>query len=99
MKRISNKQIAEVFRQAKDYLWNGHTFQRNKQQYICHAIDFTGCSILAKEKACSIIENRLGNGRTVVGWLEDNVPSFPDNTTEYQKYRHAWLDELIKELS
>lgn len=109
MKQASNKQIATVFKEAKKYLATSGVLGDKGTRYICVAIDSVrytnpklghGCSC-----AQNIINERLGDSYTVFTWLVTNgfmKRNTLDNikyVNQLQKYRHRWLDSLIKEFS
>jgi len=106
MKPISNKEIAAVFKEAKQYLATSESDAKNlsKTFYICLAItqvsDVNHRQWYSCSKAKNIIDERLDGEYTVGTWLKVN--GFIKNTTninQLQKYRHRWLDSLIKEFS
>lgn len=109
MKPVSNKEIAVIFKEAKKYL--AKCLDDNLPNYICFAIDKVAENNHTKRHSCSrakrIINERLGKSFTVFNWLVSNgfmkENNFEDiNHHEHdqlQKYRHRWLDSLIKEFS
>ncbi len=93
---------SEVFRVAKMYLNKGN---QDKTDYICQAIGEAERVDLvtsrAAYRASDVIGIRLGNSVSVTGWLKERgyVPMNKDpyNNVQVQKYRHRWLNALIKE--
>jgi hypothetical protein len=103
MKKVSNKEIAAVFKEAKKYLsLNG---SGSKYIYICMAINEVAVKDSTQwvkyRRAKEIIDERLGGACTVVSWLQKNNLIKKDNVDydQVQQYRHRWLDSLIKEFS
>lgn len=96
------KKTSEVFRVAKMYLNRGN---QDKTDYICAAI---GCAEYdnlvtsrAADRARRVIDLRLYDNATVTSWLKDRgyipIRQDPNNNKQVQKYRHRWLNALIKE--
>lgn len=107
--KVTNKQIADVFRASKNFLIRDSTDEnwRYRTPYICCAIaDVRGYTAASKIAATAVISKRLGNQPTVRSWLIDKG-YFTKNTFAYhadmaqqiQLYRHRWLDSLIEEFS
>ncbi|OAD82925.1 hypothetical protein ATN89_17045, partial [Comamonas thiooxydans] len=98
------KRIAQVFRHAKNKLWNGRldTPIGDKCVSICRAIDECGF-LIGHRHAITVIHSRLGPTRpmrTLRVWLiEQGIP--PGFITDHrlQEHRHAWMDMLIEEFS
>lgn len=96
------KKTSEVFRAAKKYLNRGN---EDKSDYICGAIGGVVRDNLvtnrAAYRASNVIGVRLGDSVSVTGWLKDRgfVPMNKDpyNNVQVQKYRHRWLNALIRE--
>ncbi len=94
-----NKELAKVFNAAQKKL--SKTGNDGKHIYICHAInDIDNKYDAMKLFAQVIINNRLDGCYTVDDWLRTNIKGFNRHKFKQeviQKYRHAWLTELIKE--
>lgn len=96
------KKTSEVFRAAKFYLNRGN---EDKSDYICGAIweaervDLV--TARAADRAKYVISSRLGDDVSVTSWLKVRgfVPmsKSPYNNLQVQKYRHRWLNALIRE--
>jgi hypothetical protein len=107
MKPVSNKEIASVFKEAKKYLATSESDAENvsKTFYICVAItnvsDINHRQWYSCSKAKKIIDERLDGYFTVGIWLKVNgfIKNTNTNINQLQKYRHRWLDSLIKEFS
>ena len=107
MKQASNKEIAAVFKEAKKYLATSENDAQNvsKTFYICIAItkvsDINHSQWDRCSRAKSIINERLAGEYTVGTWLKVNgfIKSTNTPINQIQKYRHRWLDSLIKEFS
>lgn len=106
MKKVSNKTIANLFRNAIPHITkNGKN--TNKEIYICYAIskaaqyttDSSGWA------AREIIRKRIAPCVTLEAWLEDIwgversllIDSYYDPTKALQRHRIAWLKMLVKE--
>lgn len=96
------RKTSEVFRVAKNYLNKGN---QDKTDYICSAIGWAEednwVTRKAAERARNVIGSRLQDNATVTSWLKDRqlIPRYqnPSNNKQVQKYRHRWLNALIKE--
>jgi hypothetical protein len=104
MKSTSNKQIAVIFKEAKKYL--ALNCSDSKYSYICMAIDEVAVKDSKQWENCVrakfIISERLNGKYTVREWLIANGFRTSDDeihSDQMQKYRHRWLDSLIKEFS
>ena len=91
--------VAAAYKAAKQYL--SHTYHiGSKEQFICHAI--RRAQTRGGALAAEVIMKRLAPyGNCVESFLEKTVgPSemYADQDA-IQKYRHRWLDALIKEFS
>ena len=106
---VSNKEIAQAFRDAVPLLWDGKG-QGLKTSYICVAIrrghpnydplQGSWRDPAAVAAARQIIHNRICGLYTLETWLDERC-GIPSNDTlqskRMQTYRHAWLQALIKE--
>lgn len=100
---VKMKKTSEVFRAAKKYLNKGN--QDEKTDYICSAIGYAELDDLvtarAADRARRVIGVRLDDNVSVTSWLKDRgfVPmnKSPYNNVQVQKYRHRWLNALIRE--
>jgi hypothetical protein len=100
--KMKMKKTSEVFREAKKHLNRGN---QNKNDYICAAISAAKQSKLVTDKAAkramSVIWDRLNDYISVTSWLKErgfvHIYARPDNNVQIQKYRHRWLNALIKE--
>ncbi len=96
------RKTSEVFRVAKTYLNRGDQY---KTDYICvaigHAEEDNRVTWRASMRARQVIGSRLQDNATVTSWLKDRgyIPMRQDpfNHKQVQKYRHRWLNALIKE--
>lgn len=98
---ITNKDLAECFREALGYLWDG-TPVRPKKQYrnICYAIDETCFHFDIKEECCSIIRSRLGTYNVYAeSWLINKGVPYKQvwDTVKMQAWRKQWLEQLVEE--
>jgi len=96
------KRTSEVFRAAKFYLNRGN---EDKTDYICSAIGDVEYANLVTSRAAyrarAVVGIRLGDNASVTSWLKERgyVPmnKNPHNNLQVQKYRHRWLNALIRE--
>ena len=101
---VTNQEIADAFRVAKNRLWNGH-HDGEGHAYICHALETAynrqECSIDAWYAARNIVVTRMGQRGTLFTWLSHvaKIPEEQLTPVALQTYRHEWLDHLIKEFS
>jgi len=102
----SKRQIAKAFKAAKKYLWKGE-INGPGTSYICFALskaeDNGDITQEQSDCACDVISERLGGTyATVPSWLRERIGARAFNKVTFkqiQAYRHAWLDQLIKEFS
>lgn len=97
------KEIAEAFRAAKKYLWDGRGGRGYK--HICYALeetylpkrDYWDTIVLAK----GIVASRIYPHLSVETWLIEKklIDKYNHDRAMVQQYRHAWLDALIKEFN
>jgi hypothetical protein len=93
--------MAKELREVKKVLWNGKDERDVRyykmQKYVCLAIErrlkFGKVSELVANALLEWIERQLG-GTTAKNWAVKNGVDI-DN---YQEYRHAWVDHMIKVL-
>ena len=96
------KKTSEVFRLAKMHLNRGN---EDKTDYICGAIGGVEHAKLVTSKAAdrarAVIGTRLRDNVSVTSWLKERgfvpINQDPYNNVQVQKYRHRWLNALIKE--
>lgn len=83
-------------KEAKNHLAKTRN-QSNSSSYICLAVAMTNCDHRITEKVQYWIYKQLKNFSTVVSWAETRNVYF-SSYEEQQKYRHAWVDHMIKVL-
>ena len=104
---------SEVFKQAKQYLWDGNrqTAYERSTSYICHAIDLASYASdwrkarweAPYKRAKKIIHRRIDPCVDLEEWISDNVEGAyltiykTEGIQQMQSYRHRWLDALIQE--
>jgi len=106
---VSNKAIAEAFRNAVPKLWDGKE-RALKTAYICVAIRRGNPNYNTEnlwdddppdvEAARMIVRVRITGFYTLENWLQDKCGIPIDDTLQskrMQAYRHTWLKQLIKE--
>ena len=109
MSKVTNKQIADVFRAARPGIASG------KYDFICCAILYTEGNRTLVDKACGIVQGRIQAGIRKVNRYEDwrttlngylhyvhGVENAEMNSTDkgikkMRITRLAWLDSLIEE--
>ena len=111
MSKVTKKQIAERLKLAVEHLAHNkdEIESRDKQRYICLSVDDTSNrwryltskedrEIIAIKK---MIAERITPHHTVYLWLHRvaGIPIEQLTADNMQTYRHAWLQELIKEFS
>lgn len=105
MKKSNRKKIHDAFVAAKPLLRESNN-DLNKDRFICCAI--TEAVIVRKitqieaSLAQKAIMDRIYPHNNIQHWLESNVGYHEvkfAGLTEVQKYRHRWLNSLIKEFS
>lgn len=108
MKKVSNKQIAQTFRNAMSRLDKRGT-DESKHIYICFAITDSaianGTSWEARVAAKKVITDRIAPHSSLDFWLlrrgvpekQLENPTTWNPTRRLQQHRHAWLQQLIKE--
>jgi len=92
---------SKILIEAKKHLWDGGR-KDDGVTYICTSIDQVrgGSSELQRYKAKQVISNRLWPHGTAYEWLVAAVgPKAVEaaGPAARQKWRHAWLDQLIAE--
>ena len=104
MARVSNKQIADVFRAAKKHLYMpGSRCRGDASRYICIAIydSYYGSGPVPSIywKAKNIVMQRLSRCISVHTYLREvvKVPEKLLTDKNIQTFRHRWLDSLIEE--
>jgi hypothetical protein len=103
MKPVTNKEIAQAFRDTIPHLSDGVIYGYPKSSYICLALELGCGNRLTFLAAKEIITHRLGKdaddyAHTMDSWLVDNGVSTRDMTEErVQAHRLAWLNLLIEE--
>jgi hypothetical protein len=102
------QQIAEAFKAAKDFLWDGLGGNRaRRERYICYALAEAACAKRVEQfsrlRAAGVINHRLGQHAYLEGWLQHyaRIPLAEINSDlpRLQATRPAWLDSLIEEFS
>jgi hypothetical protein len=104
--------VSKVFKQAKQYLWDGRYVGIRGEEYICHAIEEAARARGIRsqtpanapyKRAKQIIGQRISPHGTLYGWLTPRVKgaylvlNSNGGTQQMQAYRHRWLDALIQE--
>jgi len=104
--------VSKVFKQAKQYLWDGRYVGIRGEKYICYAIEEAARArgIRSRtpanapyKRAKQIIGQRIAPHGVLYGWLTSRVKgayrvlNSSQATQQMQAYRHRWLDALIKE--
>jgi hypothetical protein len=92
---------SKIFSEAKKHLWDGGRSDGGVT-YICTSIDQVrgGSSELQRYWAKRVINERLCGHSTAYQWLIEMVGQESVEAAGHaarQKWRHAWLDQLIAE--
>jgi len=101
---VTNKQIAQAFRNARSILPRGPMAMSARWSvYICDCIhDANRYTVtgIAAGKAVSIINERIGDRFSLQDWLvSQGVPENEITVGRLQAHRYQWLGQLIKEFS
>ena len=103
--KAERKELAKIYREAQEYLWNGKgEIPIDKQECICAAILYhrkTSGKRRMALAAVGIIMRRLGTWIYVTNWLrmEAGIPNKDLTYPKVQAYRKAWMQELHEEFS
>jgi hypothetical protein len=111
MAKVTNKQIAGVFKKALAVMGNNRksiaSSGGKKQRFICHAIAvgqglnwrsfdrLSGAGLEAKK----VIIKRIYPEYTLENWLNHRGIEHANDLADLQAYRKAWLKQLIEEFS
>jgi hypothetical protein len=91
--KIENRAISSAFKKAKKQL--------DACTFICNSIKKQGFDTPIVVVCKGIIKERMNYSPTLECWLNTqhgiHIFYFPKHEEEMLKYRHRWLDELIKE--
>lgn len=102
---------SHILRHAKQILWDGIFPVKDREEYVCWAVEDAGTYLLGgkTDGRVSYIRRRIMESIdrcTVEDWLEWKVPEFAawrDSVSDeefylqMQTYRHRWVDHLIAE--
>jgi len=106
--KVTRKDIARAFTDAKKYLSDTHIDSHGQFEYICWALNHTTCNHFVIRECRKIINARLERHTTFRDWMEAEYPELRDaidadyrynKGRKMQKARSAWLDSMIKEHS
>jgi hypothetical protein len=103
MAKVTDKQIADILRKAKNHLNDGLWGVPGRKTYICFAISVADQyrESRAAKAAQKMIHSRIKGHGTVDAWLwaVAKIPKRQMTRRNVQAYRHRWLDALIAEFS
>lgn len=94
--KVTNKQIAQVFRKVKKYMQT----DKHASDFICINISRCADNSVIEYKCRDIIQSRIGkNNVTLNDWLsEQGYPTAnQDNKHKFKECRINWLTSLIEE--
>lgn len=97
--------IHTAFKNAVQYLDKGVKGDNTGTEFICWAIeDGTPAGdwrVSGVDYAKKVIQERISPFTTVEWWLQEkhNIRCWNLTRKNLQSYRHAWLEELIREFS
>jgi hypothetical protein len=102
MKKVTNKQIAKVFRDAIKHLgMNNYQCDTDstKNRWICMAIADATKSDKVIDAATEIIHSRIAGYPVVTSWLRlvAGIPELEITVERAQAYRKRWLESLAAE--
>jgi hypothetical protein len=92
--------MANPFVHARPFVWDGQGQIGQYEKYLCHAVqraaDSKAVSQKEADQAVAMIQVRLGEHATVVGWLynEAGITFTEMNDCSVQSYRLFWLADL-----
>lgn len=90
---------SDVLIEAKKHLM-GPRWSRNKNPYVCHCIARAAMALGVPEKG-QILQRKIMKAlkeKTVTMWLvAQGIPWSKLSDSAVQRYRHEWLDHLIKQ--
>lgn len=106
MTKAQRAQVAQVFRTAKNNLWDGRgTRPIDASRHIAGAVAYAslftpGVSQSAAVVAAQLVRARLGGSRSVASWLLDvaKVPLVELTPAAVAEYQQRWLDALVAEM-
>jgi hypothetical protein len=94
---------SKILAKAKKHLWNGtgHKSQEGRFEHICHCVDWLHDVHVADQvRVTAEIESRLTPWLSAKSWLQVQVGADEVDRAgcvRLQRWRHAWLDQLIAE--
>jgi hypothetical protein len=97
LSRETHLEMANELREVKKLLWDGVTIRRNNRphKFVCLCIEERQKTGEVRSSVAIPLLDWIGGQlgeRTATTWAEENGV-FVDN---YQKYRRAWIDNMIK---
>ena len=92
--RKTHLKMAKCLEQAKTFL-SDKSGQYDKVDFVCSAVSSTHSSVKTKELVLSWISKQLDGRCFVTTWAKINGAQLY-SFQEFQAYRHAWVDNMIK---
>jgi hypothetical protein len=99
--KADKKEFVKILKESKKFLWDGEgdiPKRRSKTCYVCIAISLARQDT-SEYKLRQLISQRIDHNLSVFGWLAKEYGIVAENQKERQAYRHAWVDNMIKEFS
>ena len=93
--REMHLKMAKCLKAAKKLLDDGGNHQ--KHAFVCSTICKTRASQKTKDAISDWIQSQLGNYCFITSWAKKQGAKL-ETHQDYQAYRHAWMDHMIKVL-
>ena len=94
--REMHLKMAKCLKLAKKHL-NNEVNIFGKESFVCSAVSRTRSAYETRGAIHNWINNQLGEYAFVTTWAKMNGAKLVTNQ-DYQEYRHAWVDHMIKVL-
>ena len=94
--RETHLKMAKCLKEAKKYL-NDEVEVFRKESFVCSAVSLTGSPYETRRAIHKWINKQLGGYAFVTSWAKMNGAKL-ETFKDYQAYRHAWVDHMIKVL-
>lgn len=97
--REMHLKMAECLKEAKQHLSRvySHEYETGKEIYVCTAVSRTRKSRKTKVALHDWINQQLAGYTVISSWARMNGANLK-TISDYQEYRHAWVDHMIKVL-
>ena len=97
--REMHSKMAECLKEAKQHLSRvySYKYETGKEMYVCLAVSRTTKSLKTKAALHDWINQQLDGYTFITEWACVNGANLR-TLSDYQEYRHAWVDHMIKVL-